>query len=215
MAMWRRQRRALVTLTVFVGLVATLVANRTLLLRSAGWILASDDPLRPSDAVVIAIDAGDAGVLEAADLVHDGIAARVAVFADPPNAVDLEFIRRGIAHEGRAERVTRLLRALNVESVEQIPRKVVGTEDEGLALPDWCDRGHLRSVVVVTNPDHSRRLRRVLRRAMKDRLIDVMVRKARYSEFDPDRWWQSRAGIRIEIVEFEKLLADVVRHPIS
>jgi hypothetical protein len=38
---------------------------------------------------------------------------------------------------------------------------------------------------------------------------------ARYSDFDPDRWWGSRGGIRIEIEELEKLLLDVVRHPIS
>jgi len=176
-------------------------------------MLVSDDPVRPADAIVIAIDAGGAGVLEAADLVHDGIASHVALFADPPVEVDREFIRRGVAYEDGADRDARRLRALNVASVEQIPRRVAGTEDEGLVLPDWCDRHHLRTVVVVTSADHSRRLRRVLRRAMKGRRITVIVRRARYSEFDPDCWWRSRAGIRTEIVEFEKLLLDVARHP--
>jgi hypothetical protein len=43
----------------------------------------------------------------------------------------------------------------------------------------------------------------------------VAVCASRYSLFDPDRWWQSRGGIRGEIIEVEKLLLDIVRHPIS
>ena len=55
----------------------------------------------------------------------------------------------------------------------------------------------------------------MLRRAMKGHHARVTVRSARYSVFDPDRWWESQDGIRTEFVEFEKLLLDVVRHPIS
>jgi hypothetical protein len=50
---------------------------------------------------------------------------------------------------------------------------------------------------------------------MRGRRTSVMVRGARYSSFDPERWWHSRAGVRTEIVELQKLLLDIVRHPIS
>jgi hypothetical protein len=43
----------------------------------------------------------------------------------------------------------------------------------------------------------------------------VTVQPARYSNFDPDRWWETHNGIRTEIIEFQKLLLDVVLHPIS
>jgi len=43
----------------------------------------------------------------------------------------------------------------------------------------------------------------------------VRIRSARYSSFDPDRWWTTRDAVRTEIVEIQKLLLDVVRHPIS
>jgi uncharacterized SAM-binding protein YcdF (DUF218 family) len=82
-------------------------------------------------------------------------------------------------------------------------------------LADWCDRHGFRSVVVVSAPDHSRRLRRVLHRSMKGHQMRVTVHPARYSVFDPDRWWETRGGIRIDVEELEKLLLDVVRHPIS
>jgi hypothetical protein len=51
-------------------------------------------------------------VLEAADLVHSGIATRVAVFSDPPDAVDREFIRRGAPYEDVGARSLRQLRSL-------------------------------------------------------------------------------------------------------
>lgn len=186
------------------------------LLRLAGWALVSDEVARqPADAIVIAIDVDGAGVLEAADLVHGGIARRVAVFADPPDAVDRQFLDRGVADQDRAAIELRQLRALGVTDVEQIPRQVAGTEDEGSVLPAWCDRNGLRSIVVVTSPDHSRRLRRVLNRAMIGHRTTVVVRRSRYADFDPDRWWRSRAGARTEIVELQKLVLDFVRHPLS
>jgi hypothetical protein len=171
--------------------------------------------MMPADIVVIAVDVGSAGVLEAADLVHGGYSTRVAVFADPPDPVDREFMRRGIPYEDAAARSVRQLRLLGVTAIERIPREVAGTEAEAEVLPAWCDQRHFRSIVVVTSTDHSRRLRRVLHRSMKGQRTRVTVRAARYSTFDPDRWWETRGGIRTGIIELQKLLFDVVRHPIS
>ena len=98
--------------------------------------------------------------------------------------------------------------------VVQISR-IDGTEADGQVLPLWCDEHHLRCIVVVASKDHSRRLRRVLDRVMKGHPTHVIVQAARYSTFDPDRWWETRSGIRTEIIELQKLLLDVVLHPTS
>jgi hypothetical protein len=148
---------------VIVGVPAV----RGPVLRAAGWALVVDEPVKPADIIVLAADAGGAGVLEAADLVHSGIATRVAVFSDPPDPVDYEFSRRGVPYEDAAARSTRQLRSLGVTAIEQIPRAVDGTEAEGEILPDWCDQHQFGSVVVVSTRDHSRRLRRVLHRSIK------------------------------------------------
>jgi len=65
----------------------------------------------------------------------------------------------------------------------------------------------------VSNADHSRRLRRVFNRAVHDQGVTVLVRAARYSTFEPERWWETRSGVRVGIVEFQKLFLDVLRHP--
>jgi hypothetical protein len=208
-----RARRWLFTALGILAASLVLVAGRGPLLRAAGGLLVVDEPLRAADAIVIAINAGGSGVLEAADLVHSGIAQRVALFADPIEAADLEFARRGIEYESEVARKTRLLRALGVANIEQIPASVSGTGDEGRILPDWCERRRLHSIVVVSTADHTRRLRRVLNRAFKGRETRAIVRRARFSEFDPDHWWSTRGGVRVEIVEFEKLMLDFLRHP--
>jgi hypothetical protein len=214
----RRQRWAGLVLVVMLLGVASIAisAVRRSILRAAGWALVVNERVEPADVIVVAVDADGAGVLEAADLVHSGVATRVALFADPPDTmVEREFIRRGIPYEETAARSVRYLRALGVDNIDLIPTYVAGSEDEGSVLADWSDQHRFRSVVVVSTSDHSRRLRRVLHRSMKGHQTRVTVRSARYLVFDPDRWWRSHGGVRTEVEELEKLLLDIVRHPIS
>jgi len=184
-------------------------------LRAAGWALVVNEPVVPADVIVISLDSGGAGALEAADLVKGGIASRVAVFADPPSREDLEFIRRGLPYEDASATQVRQLRSLGVRDVEQISRNEAGTSGEGQILPVWCDQHRFRSVVFVVASHHSRRTRRVLSRVMKGHPTRVVVQPERYSSFDPDRWWETRSGIRTEIVEFQKLVLDAFLHPLS
>jgi hypothetical protein len=53
----------------------------------------------------------------------------------------------------------------------------------------------------------------VLARALGRHGVSVTVRYSRYSEFDPDSWWQTRGGQRIQAIESQKLLVDLLRHP--
>jgi hypothetical protein len=210
----RRPRLAaiFVILPLAVFCIVAIPSLRESFLRAAGWLLVVNEPVAAADVIVLSVDSGPAGALEAADLVQDGISQRVAVFADPPSEEDREFIRRGLPYDDAGTRQMHQLELLGVKNVVQISR-VSGTEDEGLVLPAWCDEHQFRSVVFVATKDHSRRLRRVLDRAMKGHPTHVTVRSAHYSNFDPDRWWETRLGVRTEIVELEKLLLDVVLHP--
>lgn len=209
-------RRYLAPAIVVAAVVTLLVpAARLAILRTAGWWLVAEDPLAASDVIVLAVDGGQAGVLEAADLVQQGIAGRVALLAEPPTPAEREFARRGIAYEDRTDIVVRHLRLLGVSAVERIPNRVEGTEAAGRALGEWCARRQLKAIVIVSNADHSRRLRRVLQRSMRGCAARVLVRSARYSQFDPDSWWLTRTGIRTQIVETQKLLLDMTMHPLS
>lgn len=212
----RRQRYRIASLVVFLAfLVLAVPSIRCSILRAAGATLVVNEPVSSSDIIVISGEAAEIGELEASDLVHRGVATTVAVFAYPPDEAQSEFLRRGAPYEDSATRSVRLLKALGIKNVVEIPGQTKGTENEGSALARWCDEQRFRSIVVVGLPDHSRRLRRVLRRSLKGHQTMVALCSARHTPFDPDRWWKSRDGIRIEIEESEKLLLDIMLHPFS
>jgi hypothetical protein len=213
---WQRWGSALLVVLALVAAAAVPVPSvQQPVLRAAGWALVLDEPVAPAEIIVISLDSGGAGALEAADLVQSGIASRVAVFVDPPAGEDLEFIRRGLPYEDVSARQMRQLRWLGVTDLVQIPRTEAGTEGEGQVLPLWCDQHEFRSVVFVVARDHARRIRRLLDRVMKGHSTRVTVRAERYSGFDPDQWWKTRSGIRTEIQELQKLVLDLILHPIS
>jgi uncharacterized SAM-binding protein YcdF (DUF218 family) len=212
---WSRWATILAALAVAALVIVGIRLLREPVLRVAGWALViNNEPVASADFIVLTIDSGAAGALEAADLEQTGVSRRVAVFRDPPGREDFEFIRRGLPYEDEGARQIRQLRALGVMDVVQISR-VDGTGTEGQVLSQWTDEQHLQSIVVVATKDHSRRLRRVLDRAMKGHPTHFTVRAAHYSEFDPDRWWETRDGARTEIIELQKLLLDLVLHPLS
>lgn len=212
--------RSIVLLSASVLLAGAITlcvrASRNQILAATGRLLVLDDPpVDAADVIVVAIDANGAGTLEAADLIHRGIAQEVAVFSDPPSAVDREFLRRGLPYDDRAAVSANQLRLLGVQDIERIPRSPSGSEHEGEILPVWCkDRGY-HSVILVTSTDHSRRLERILRRSLRHSRVKITIQTSPYSEFNPDNWWQTRDGVRVEIVELEKLALDVIRHPLS
>ena len=210
----RRRWAAPMLVVVFVGASVGVAAIRRPILRAAGWALVVNERVEPSDIIVVSVDADGAGVLEAADLVHSGVATRVAVFADPPDAVDREFIRRGIPYEDAGARSIRQLRALGVDNIDRIPTSVKGTEDEGPVLADWCDQHRFRSVVVVSSVDHSRRHRRVPHRSTKGQ-ARVTVRCARYFVFDPARWGKHTAGSALNLRNLRSYCLTSCAIPIS
>jgi hypothetical protein len=210
----RRRRLQRLSILLVAALVLATIASRPPLLRAAGHMLVTDQAVDRADVIVLAVDSAGAGVLEAADLVRAGVSSRVAVFEDPPDAVDEEFIRRGAPYEDGAERSERQLRSLGITAVERIGR-ASGSEEEAVRLPEWCTRENLTTVVVVTTPDHSHRLYRMLRRSMAGHRTVVKVRMARHATFDPESWWRTRGGLRIGIIELQKLWLDVAVHPFS
>jgi hypothetical protein len=211
-----RRWSAIVLLTVAVcaACVCVIPEWRHAALRAMGRALVAEDPVpRTADIVIVSTDSLAAGILEAAKLVDAGVTDRVGLFQRTPSPLGLELKRRGLPHIDLQAYSLDLLHALGVTRIEMIPA-VVGTVDEGKVLPSWCAANNIHSIVFVSMADHSRRSRRVLGRALGQHAIQVAVRWAPFSQFDPDRWWQDRNGQRVEIIESEKLLVDFLRHPL-
>src|SRR5262245_25398908 len=135
----RRRRWAPILMVVALAIAAIIAipSVREPILRALGWALVVNEPLAPAEVIVVSLDSGGAGALEAADLVQSGIAKRVAVFAAAPNVADHEFIRRGLPYKDASATQIRQLRSLGVTDVMQIPTSDSGTAGEGGVLPLW------------------------------------------------------------------------------
>ena len=211
----RRWTRLLLLLVLIVAGLLAIPRTRLATLHGLGQALVADDPVSNADVIVVSVDAAAAGVLEAADLVRSGVSRTVAVFAEPPAPADVEFARRGIDHHDDAAQALSELRALGVVDPIRIPTPVDGTTAEGRVLAAWTSERGFRSMVMITTRDHSRRTRRVLRRALAGQSVQVSVRASKYSDFDANTWWHTRTGVRTEIIELQKLLLDILSHPLS
>jgi hypothetical protein len=119
----RRPRWApiLVVVALVAAAIIAVPSVREPVLRAAGWALVVNEPVAPADIIVVSLDSGGAGALEAADLVQSGIATRVAVFTDPLSGEDHEFIRRGLPCEDAGTRQIRQLGWLGVTDVCKSP----------------------------------------------------------------------------------------------
>src|SRR4051794_23761631 len=106
---WPRRALILVVAALAAAAIFVVPSVREPILRAAGWALVVSEPVAPADIIVVSIDSGGAGALEAADLVQNGITTRVAVFSDPPSGEDHEFIRRGLPYEDAGGRQIRQL----------------------------------------------------------------------------------------------------------
>src|SRR2546425_454397 len=125
---WPRWASILVVVAAAGTAVVVFPSVREPILRAAGWALVLNEPVAPADIIVVSLDSGGAGALEAADLMQSGIATRVAVFTDPPSGEDHEFIRRGLPYDDASARQIRQLRWLGVMGIVEIPRTEAGTE---------------------------------------------------------------------------------------
>jgi hypothetical protein len=115
---WSANGLILAALALAAFVIVAIRSLREPVLRAAGWALVvNDDPVAPADLILLSLDSGGAGALEAADFVQGGVSKRVAVFMDPPSGEDHEFIRRGLPYEDAGARQIRQLRSLGVTDV--------------------------------------------------------------------------------------------------
>src|SRR5215831_16668712 len=82
---WQSWGPILVVVALAAATIVVVPSVREPVLRAAGWALVINEPVAAADIIVVSLDSGGAGALEAADLVQSGIATRVAVFTDPPS----------------------------------------------------------------------------------------------------------------------------------
>lgn len=175
-----------------------LVVARGVWLPWMGLALVVADPLQSADAIV-PLAGGDARSIYAAELFTSGCADWY-VATDMP--LHLPGVRSSYAELIRQEAIWQ---GVPADRVVMVPRTVETTYQEAAAVAELAQARGWRSLLVVTDPYHTRRARLCFREVLDGSGITVAVRPIEGSRYDPEAWWQTTEGLRETWTEVLKL----------
>lgn len=182
-----------------VAVLGALLAAAAWALASLGNFLVVRDALERSDAIVVVQGGTPVRELRAAELYRDGLAPVVVV----ARAWDSMREARRLAGEPTLqERSVRALQHLGVpsEAIVRLTHEVDNTARELDVVFHHARAAGFRRVILVTSPDHTRRVR-VIWSVRYEGTLPALVTPTPYEPFDAARWWASRTTLEHAVHE--------------
>lgn len=171
--------------------------------------VATGDPLRPGDAIVVLNGKVGVRAARAAEVFHAGIAPHI-LLVDTRDAVWKPYSTVQLFPATSQRMAAEMERHGVPSSVIRIlpgqPR-ATDTRAEAKALREYATSHPLRRIVVVTTDYHIGRARLVLQQELRGTGITVvMVAAPDDTGINPSNWWRSWRGLRTYATEYTKLL---------
>lgn len=183
---------------LFFGLLAILFVGRNPLLRLAGQLWVLDEPAAQSDAVIVLGDDNYAAdrAFHAAELYREGVAPVVVASG--------RMLRQ---NAGIADLMEHDLVSFGVPaaSIVKLKHRAENTREEAVEAARLIQNRGWKRVTVVTSNYHARRARFIFERVLPSS-VSLRVSGARDSEFDPSRWWETRQGRKLFMLELASYL---------
>lgn len=197
----RRRRPGIGFLVILILLVVIGVA----VFRNAGHWLVREDPLGKADVIVVLSGGLPFRGEAAAGIYKSGYAP--AVWVSKPGGPQEELAALGIHFVGEEEYNRELLVQEGVpdSAVLIFPDAIANTQDEVEEIARDMRRDGMHTVIIVTSPQHTRRVKALWRKLEGDdpRLI---VRAAPGDPFDADHWWRNTQDVLAVVRESLGLL---------
>lgn len=188
-----------------LAMALALVAAGVLGFRGAGKYLVRQDALAPADAIFV-LSGGLPYRAEAAAQVFRAEYAK-EVWLSRPYAPVEELTALGVPFTGEEEysREVLLREGVPDSAIRVLPNMVVDTEQEIEEASREMRRDGKSSVIIVTSPQHTRRVRALWRElgGAKQRAI---VRAASEDPFDAAYWWRNTRDALSVVREYLGLL---------
>jgi uncharacterized SAM-binding protein YcdF (DUF218 family) len=195
-----KSRSRVISRRACAWMVLTAVVAAIFSLDAAGAFLVVADPVVKADAVVVLSGGGPERARTAAEFYHQG---RAAWFV---------FTETGLTLPDSSQSTT----DLNFETAASlgVPREAIviaqkssaSTEDEARSVRAMAEGRNWGSIMVVTDPYHTRRTRLIFRREFSGTAIQINVRPAAQHWYHSLTWWSSVDGWRETFLEYGKLV---------
>jgi uncharacterized SAM-binding protein YcdF (DUF218 family) len=175
--------------SIIIALLVIAIAG-IIAFRGAGKWLVREDPLSHADAIVVLSGSMPARAEEAAKIFQQGYAPEV--WLTRPNNVAGELGKMNIAYTGEEtyNREVLIQKGVPPNAVRILPDSIVDTEQEIEEVSRQLREEKKTSAIIVTSPQHTRRVRVLWRRLAQPGQVAV-VRAAWEDNFDADHWWSN------------------------
>jgi uncharacterized SAM-binding protein YcdF (DUF218 family) len=197
----RRRRRGILVLAILILLVVVGVV----VFRNVGRWLVREDALGKADVIVVLSGGLPFRAEGAASIYKSGYAP--AVWVSRPEGPQEELAALGIHFVGEEEYNREILVRQGVpESAVQIfPDTILNTQEEVAEIAREMRRDGKHTVIIVTSPQHTRRVRALWRKLVGDE-PRAIVRAAPDDPFDADHWWRTTPDVLAVVRESMGLL---------
>jgi uncharacterized SAM-binding protein YcdF (DUF218 family) len=154
------------------------------------WVV--NEPAARADAIVILGGGVENRPFAAAKLFHDGVAPKV-LYMD---------VKLGPAEElgvvpTEAEQTRRILLGNNVpeSALLAVGTNIASTYDESRAVRAWAKLTGATSIVITTDPFHTRRARWIFRHELRDTPVKIYVVAVDPVRYKIKDWWRNEEGL--------------------
>jgi uncharacterized SAM-binding protein YcdF (DUF218 family) len=180
----KRNLRAISAVILLVLFVAAI-----LVFRGVGNWLVREDPLMHADALAVLSGGLPYRAEAAAHYFESGYASEV--WLTRPEGPSDQMRELGVQYVSEEDYDRQILIHLQVpeKSVRILPNTVIDTEQEVEEIARELRKEGKISVIIVTSPEHTRRVRALWKKLAGEDLKAV-VRAAREDPFDADHWWR-------------------------
>jgi uncharacterized SAM-binding protein YcdF (DUF218 family) len=195
----RNLRRALALVVLLTFAIGAIV------FRHAGNWLVREDPLGKADVIVVLSGGMPYRANGAANIYKSGYAPEVWV--SRPEGPQQDLAPLGIHYVGEEEYNRDILIRQGVpdSAIEILPDIIINTQQEVNEISRDMRRTGKRAAIVVTSPEHTRRVKALWAKLAGDDLR-LIVRAAPGDPFDPNHWWGDTRDALAVVREFLGLL---------
>lgn len=186
-------------------MILALIAAGVLGFRGAGRWLVRQDALAPADVIFVLSGGLPHRAEEAAKIFRAGYAKEI--WLSRPYAPVEELTRLGVSFTGEEEYSREVLIREGVpdSAIRILPDTVVDTEQEIEEASREMRRDGKSQVIIVTSPQHTRRVR-ALWRVIVGSQKRAVVRAAAEDPFDAEYWWRNTRDALSVVREYLGLL---------
>jgi uncharacterized SAM-binding protein YcdF (DUF218 family) len=189
----------------FLAILALLAVVGVVVFRNAGRWLVREDALGKADVIVVLSGGLPFRAEGAASVYKSGYAP--AVWVSRPEGPQEELAALGIHFVGEEEynREVLVQRGVPDAAVRIFPDTIVNTQEEVAEIARDMRRDGKHTVIIVTSPQHTRRVRALWRKLVGDE-PRAIVRSAPDDPFDADHWWRTTPDVLAVVRESMGLL---------